>query len=707
MKPEVESDANVIEQSALGSCLMPLLKALRWHGNRRQLAESLPHYTQIYSPSMFVEVMQHLDYTSELVEISLNDLDVRLLPCLFVAETGAMMVVLEKKDSHCVVFDGEKNERSTYPIGDTAVPVDGMAYVFKKQTSREKKLKVEKGWLRKTFDENKKLIYSAIFLSFFINVFALATPIFIMATYDKVVGASSKTMLAEFSVGIALAFAGYYILYRMRSKLLAVVGARFDRAIGNNIFERLLYLAPVYTESATVGSQVARIKDFDRLREFLTGPMVTVFFDLPFIFIALSLIAIIGGTLILIPGLLIVVFFILGLIMRMKVKRRIKESGLCGSQQQEFMLEAIKNVRPLKYMSAEKKWETRFRDYSAAVSMANFKTTVLGSVNSAISDVLMIGSGMAVLSFGALKVIDQTISVGGMIAVMILIWRVLAPLKTLFNILPRLQQVESSVRQISRLMSIPPETQPMESKIVKRRTVRGNVIFNRVSLRYRSTFDPALVGVTFEVKPGELVGIVGRNGSGKTTLLKVLLGLYQPQAGSVRIDNQDIRQLNPIELRNSIAYLPQIPELFYGSIATNLMMAEPDATEEEMKRAAEMAGVLKEIENLPEGFNTELKDYSSVKLAGSFRQKLCLARAYLKQASIMVLDEPANMLDDAADAQLMKTLKELHGKVTILMVTHRPSHLKQVDKILLLEQGQLVLQGPPKDIFPKIPRDLL
>ena len=398
MEPVSDSGAHIVETTALGSCLIPLLKALGWHGTRRQLTESMPHYSQIYNPAMFRDVMKRLAYSGNVVRTNLQKLDDRLLPCLFVAENGSVMVVLKKENSHYVIFDGEMNSETTHSISDGEAPLEGIAYVFKKRTAREKKLIIEDSWIRRTFLENKKLIYSAIVLSFFINILALATPLFIMATYDKVVGTGSRSMLGQFLIGVVLAYIGYYILYRIRSKLLAVVGARFDRAIGNNIFERLLYLAPIYTESATVGSQVARIKDFDRLREFLTGPMVIIFFDLPFIFISLIIIAIIGGNLVIIPALMLLAYFIIGLVMRIKVKRRIAETSLCGAQQQEFMLEAVKSVRALKYTLSEKRWEDRFRDYSASVSMANLKITILSAINSAIADVIMIVSGMAVLA---------------------------------------------------------------------------------------------------------------------------------------------------------------------------------------------------------------------------------------------------------------------------------------------------------------------
>lgn len=294
-----------------------------------------------------------------------------------------------------------------------------------------------------------------------------------------------------------------------------------------------------------------------------------------------------------------------------------------------------------------------------------------------------------------------------MIATMILIWRVLAPLKTVFNTLPRIQQMISSLRQINRLMQIEPEVQPMELLSRSKRQFDGSITFERVSFRYKSGMDPALMGVEFSVKPGEIVGIVGRNGSGKSTILKTILGLYKPQSGSILIDGKDIRQHNPIELRNSIAYVSQNPELFYGTIADNLRLGRPDVTEAVMIQATKAAGVYDDIMAMSHQFNESLRDFSTSKLSTSFQQGLCLARAYLKQSNILLLDEPAGVLDNKLDDYLQNILKICKGKVTLLMVSHRPSHLKLCDKILLLEQGQVLMYGPPAEVLPKIPKDFL
>jgi len=690
------------------NCLTPLLDALNWHGPERHFKEALPHFSDIASANMFCDVMHHLNYDYSSTRVKFNNIDTRLLPCLYITEENAVFVLLGQEGDQLRVFDGAQNTERSLDITD--VPKDllkGTVYVFKVLTFDELTNKARKNWLSKVFADNKKMIYNALLFSFVLNLLALASPLFIMSVYDRVIGAASYSMLFEFVIGIGIAIAGIAFISAIRAKLLALIGARFDRKIGNNIFERLLYLSPVYTESATVGSQVARIRDFDRLREFLSGPLLSVLFEVPFIFISIAIIAMLSGTLVIVPLTMIAVYALLGLIVTIKIKNKVSESSRAGARQQEFLIETIKSMRALKYTAAQYTWQKRYRDLSANSTLANVKLSNITAINSAISDVVMIGAGMAVLSVGAIKVIDASISIGALIAVMILIWRVLAPLKTLFNTLPRLQQIANSLKQINRLMNIPPESQPSDVINTHSRQLRGNITFSRVSFRFNSAYHPTLIGVNFTIKAGDAVAIIGRNGSGKSTALKLLLGLYQPQAGSVFIDNQDIRQFNPIELRNLIGYLSQNPELFYGSIAANLRLANPTATDEDLRHAAKQAGILDDIMRLPKGFNDQIRDNSASQLASSFQQSLCLARAYLRKSSILLLDEPGTMLDNEGDARLMETIDELRGKVTIVMITHRPSHLKKMDQIILLEQGQLAIQGPPDKVLPKIPKELL
>lgn len=702
-----ETSAKIIKGTGIGSCIEPLLKALKWRGSRRNLQEAMPHFADIYTVPMFCDVMRHLNYRSDTLKLSLQEVDERLLPCFFVVDKGPPLVLLEKRGNQLVAFHGEMRKRITINLGNPEDQYSGIVYVFTPAEEDAALASLKISWVRRTFQANSGLFWGALFLSLIVNILMLATPLYVMNVYDRVVSTGSFQMLKEFVIGISIAFVGIIVIHQFRAKLIALLGARLDRAIGVHIFERLLYLTPAYTESATVGSQVARIRDFDRLRQFLAGPLLTTAFDVPFIFVAMIIIGLVAGALVVVPILMILIFTILGSTLYLKVQRAIKLSSFNGARQQEFILESIGNIRAIKYLGVEDRFEQRYRDFSANTNMGSLRVTVLSAINSALSDAIMVGSGMAILGFGALKIIEGTLSIGGMIATMILIWRVLAPIKTIFNTLPRIQQMGSSLQQINRLMQIKPETEAVDLLKRAQKALKGDIEFNRVSLRYQAAMDPALMGVSFKVKRGESVGIVGRNGSGKSTLLKVILGLYHPQAGGILIDGQDIRQMNPIELRHAIAYVPQKPELFYGTIAGNLLLGKPDATEEEMVEATKKAGIYEEIIQLPEGFDTTFRDFSASKLSASFQQGLCLARAYLKHSAILLLDEPGGVLDEGLDNMLLKAIETARGKTTVMMVTHRPSHLKKLDKILLIDQGQLLLYGSPEEVLPKIPKDLL
>ncbi|MGB0671841.1 MAG: ATP-binding cassette domain-containing protein, partial [Rhodospirillales bacterium] len=278
----------------------------------------------------------------------------------------------------------------------------------------------------------------------------------------------------------------------------------------------------------------------------------------------------------------------------------------------------------------------------------------------------------------------------------------------------RVTQVRSSIQQINNLMNLRAEREPNQ-QINPISRMKGHVSFSRVSLRYGADQDPALVGVSFEAQPGEVIGIVGSNGCGKSTVLKLLIGMYQPQAGSIRIDNLDIRQLDQVELRHAVAYVPQNAEFFYGTIAQNLRLSQPTATMEELEWACDKAGVLDEVMALQQGsgkwvrrgFDVRVGDSGAGQMPSSFQQKLSLARSYLKRSPIMLFDEPGNGLDFQGDQIFMRAVNELRGDTTMLIVTHRPSHIRICDKLLWLDGGAVRGYGPTEEVRAQMPKDFL
>lgn len=690
--------------SDIAACLLPLLTALGWHGNPRDVAEALPHFADTLDLTALRNVMVTLNYTSRPFEVRLAEIDPRLLPCLFIPEHGSAMVVLRMGPAGLTVFNGE-----TAAIIELAWPATkGTAYFFS-MIEQEPKNAVaappRDGWFRGVIGRFHILGWQILGITFLLNVLALAVPIFTMAVYDNIVATGSVMTLVQFVIGVGVALGADVVLRGIRARILAHVGARLEIVVGTAIFQRLLYLAPVYTERATIGAQVARIRDFESVRDFFTGPLAMVFVEVPFAIFYVIVIGLLGGVLAIIPLVALVVFVAVGAVVTPIVKNSVASASKAGSKRQEFLVETLSKMQALKYCGVEAMWLQRYRELSAKSAMANFHTAELSTLISTVAHMLTVASGIATMTVGVFLIFGGTLTVGALISTMMLVWRVLTPLQTGFVSWTRFESVRSSIRQIDSLMTIRPEREA-NSAVQPVKLFKGRVNFSRVSLRYSNEADPALVGVTFQSEPGEVVAVVGPNGSGKSTILKLIAGLYPPQAGSVRIDNLDIRQIDPIQLRLAVGYVPQTTNLFHGTIAQNLRLANPIATDDELHWAMEQTGALGEVLALSRGFDTRIGDGRSEQLSTSLIQCLGLARAYVKRAPIMLFDEPVNGLDFEGDKTFMRTVGQMRGHASVFIVTHRPSHLKIADRILVFEGGYLRMGGPAAEVMANLPPDL-
>lgn len=687
--------------SDLAACLLPLLKSLGWKGDPRHVTEALPHFANDLDLTGLRNVLAHLNWSSRPERVELATLDPRLVPCLFLPDEGHALVVKAINDNRQFeVFDSAQLTTTTLD----SPSMKGTVYFF---TPIQADAQVQRvGWFRTVLDRFRPLFWQAFGVTLLLNLVSLGTPLFVMNVYDKVIATGSMSMLASFSIGVLMALAFDAVLRGVRARILAFIGARLDNIMGNNIFQHILALPPGFTERATIGAQVARIKDFESVREFFTGPLATVFMELPFALLYFGIIFWLGGVIALVPVVASILFVFLGLVSLPVIRKNVSIASRAGSRRQEFLVETMGKMRAVKLSAGEPVWMNRYRDMSARASFGGFKNSIFAIVINQISNILIVASGMATIAVGVLGVIDGNMTMGGLIAAMMLVWRVLSPLQTGFTLIQRVEQVRGSIKQIDGLMNLKPERDP-RAMVAPLKNVRGRVSFSRVSLRYSNEADPALIGVSFDVEPGEVVAVTGRNGSGKSTILKLLLNLYVPQAGSIRIDSSDIRQIDPIELRHAVSYVPQVCSLFFGTVAQNLRLAHPTATDADIRWACELSDVWDEIRALPRGLETRIGDGASDHLSTSFVQKLSLARGYLKRAPIMLFDEPVNGLDFEGDRQFMQAVETFRGQSTIFMVTHRPSHLRIADRILVFDAGYLRLAGPAEEVRARIPPDLI
>lgn len=312
--------------------------------------------------------------------------------------------------------------------------------------------------------------------------------------------------------------------------------------------------------------------------------------------------------------------------------------------------------------------------------------------------VLMMLGGIATISFGVNAVIHQSMTVGALIASMMVIWRIVTPMQLACASITRLQQLVASTKQVERLLSVAPEHSP-NIPVPAAHHWQGCITFHRVSLKYAAESEPALLGISFEAKPGQIIAIRGNNGSGKSSILKVALGLYQPQSGSVRLDGVDIRQMDPLTLRQHMAYVPQNVDLFPGTLRENLQLAEPTASDEACLRALHAACAADEFARLPQGLDTIIEGEGATAVSYMFKQRLNLARAYVKLSQIMLFDEPSHSLGTENDKAFSELLAQLRGRCTVLMVTHREDFMRLADTLLVLDKGELTHLGPPDQVI--------
>jgi len=671
--------------SPFAACIMPLLNALGWRGDPRVIVEALPHFAKGLDLDGLRNVLAELSYATRPYATAPADLDPRLLPCLFVDAKGRPGVILARDGVRLRIFDGAAAEERSV----VASLVRGEVYLVEAIETTREEAAAQTTFVERLFGRFRPIVTQLAVITFFTDLLALAFPLFSMAVFDKVIGNQSPELLRALTIGVAAVFAFDFVLRGLRAKLLAYVGARVERLVSVAVLRHLLRLPVGFLESVPVGTQLARLKEFESVREFFSGPLAGVALDLPFLLIFLITIAWLGGPLVAIPFALGALLLVLGWAGSRWQTDDTRRAARARAARHALSVEIVSNLRAIKQTGGGDVWLERYRAASAAAVGEGRKAQQTGALLQTAAQGLTMLAGALVLVWGASRIIDAQMSVGALVGVMALTWRVLAPLQLGISALARLGQIRHGLAQIDQLLRLKPELTDRAAPAVVQRVFRGQIALNRVSLRYRPEAEPALLGVDLNVKAGEMVGLAGHSGAGKSTALKVMAGLYQPQAGTVLLDGLDIRQMTPAELRLAVTYAPQNRHLFYGTIAQNLRLAAATASTDELHAALAEADALDDVMALKLGMDTQLGDQAAREFPAGLLQRLALARVYLRPSAVLLLDEPGQWLDERGDKALIEALRRRKGKQTVVIVTHRPSHLAVCDRVATFEGGRI------------------
>jgi len=703
-RPESTEDLSVIirrqfdEESDLAICLLPLLKACQWQGQPRELAEAMPHLASRMELSGLCSVMANLGLFPKHLDGNLARLDSRLMPCLFVPQNQSAMVVLKLlPNGNLLVFDSA--QRTEIEIDPPAEA--GEVFLFQKKDASPKERRPESNWIGSLMLRFRSHIFLAFALTVVGAFLGLASPLFVRSIYDQVLPSGDIAMGAYLLIGVIIAIVVDSFLRNLKGRVMAFMGGRFEYILGNSLFKRIITLPAASIEGASVSQQVGRIKNLESLRDFFLGPLSVLAFEIPSTLVLVIAIAIINPWVLLVVLASALAFALLGFLKHKNSERSVANSSRLASTRWEFLNETLSDMRPIRSVGVGPSWVNRFKEMSGRSVMANFRDHQVHARTASIAQIIGSTTGLLALAVSAYLSIHGQISGGTMLATMMILWRVTSPMQNIFLATTALVNIRSNIRQVENLMRLQGESEIGATQTI-RPSVLGTLSFARVSFRYVADADPALLGVSFSVEPGQIVVIAGGNGSGKSTLLKLIERVYIPQAGTIRLDNVDIRQLTAADLRSKISYMPQHCELFYGTVAQNLRLVHPAATEEELNWAVEMAGLTEDIAALPEGFNTRISNSRSDQLPHGFRQRLSLARTILKPAAIVLLDEPGTGMDQAGEQALIRCIEWLRGRSTLIMASHRPGHMRLADFVILMERGNVVAMGAFDSIKDKI-----
>jgi ATP-binding cassette subfamily C protein LapB len=668
--------------------------------SREALLSGLPITDGRLSVALFDRAARRAGLDAEPVQRDIEDIPALVLPCVVLMNDGStrILVAIDHKKKTCTAINPTTNGP---PVSGkySGLAKDYVGYAFFARPMAETDARAvaagdlpRKHWfwsVVRKFGANYSHVAIAAFL---INVLALASPLFIMNVYDRVIPNAAIPSLVALAIGMVIALVFDFVLRSVRSRIIDMTGKKLDVVLASDIFEHVIGLK-MAQRPQSVGILANQMRDFDSVREFFTSGTVVSVTDLLFAVLFIAVLFVIAGPLAWIPLALLPVMIITGFLIQWPLERAMQRLNAESAARHGVLVEALTGIDAVRATGAEARMQTAWEKSVAATARSgedvNFWASLaLTTANSAqqINSLLMV-------VVGVFLVIDGKISVGALVAATMLAGRVLAPISGIASVITRASQTFIALKALNRVMLLERE-RPRERNYVSRRIQEGSIVFDNVTFRYPQASVNALEKVSFKVAPGERIGIIGRVGSGKTTVGRLLTSFYDPNEGRIQVDEVDVRQYDPADLRTGVGFVLQDTDLFFGKLRDNITLGRPNATDDEVLEAARLAGVERFIAGHPLGYDMPVAE-GGRSLSGGQKQAIGLARALIRKPKILFLDEPTAHFDVRSEAEFLDRLKSLGEQgLTILISTHRLSLLSFVERLLLFEQGKLVADGP-------------
>lgn len=717
------------DRVAIHDPLVDTLRILAGYYGRRTSRESLTAGLPIPStgitPILFTRAAERTGLHARLADKTLDAVAIAPnLPCILVLEDKQACILWEVREpgqgksvqerekdrkvhpetEFLVQFPETEDEKQLVRLSDLKKLYTGYAFYVRPVARTDERagpaeIETAKEWFWSALWENKSIYSEVVMAAVMINLFAVVSSLFVMNVYDRVIPNNAYDTLWVLAVGVSTVYLFDFILKNLRAHFLDHAGKKADIKISARLFQQMMGMT-MASRPASAGVMASHMREFESLRDFFTSATMTVLIDLPFVLLFILLIAVVGGPVAFVPLVAVPLVIGIGMIMQKPLEKVTKQSMMESALKNALLFETISGLETIKVQAAEGHTQRNWEELTEKASRTSTKSKAINALALNMAMFIQQIASVAVVVVGVYLIANAKLSMGALVACVILTGRAMAPLSQVAALLTRLHQSKEGLRQLNELMQRPVE-RPAGKHFISMPSIRGRVEFQDVVFHYPGQSVPALNNVSFVIEPGEHIGVIGAVGSGKTTLERLLINLYQPESGSIQLDGTDVRQIDPGDLRRNVGAVQQSPQLFYGSVRTNITMGHETAPDRAVMRAAELAGVMEFLRDSQAGLDTNVGERGE-SLSGGQRQSVAIARALLYDPPVLILDEPTASMDPASENRLKKRLEVVTKDRTTILITHKGAMLSLVDKIILIDRGRIIAYGPKDEIIRKL-----
>ncbi|AVY65708.1 type I secretion system permease/ATPase [Xanthomonas translucens] len=675
-----------------------LVLLAQFHGvaaDAAQLAHSFARVGEPFDETTLLLAAKQLGLKAKVVPQPASRIAMAPLPALALVPDAESFIVAKINGEQILIHDLVEKRPRSISIGEFEARYQGrLLQVASRASVLGDLAKFDFSWFIPAMVKYRKLMLEVFVVSFFIQLFALVTPLFYQVVMDKVLVHHGLTTLDVIAIGLVSMGVFEILLSGLRTYVFAHTTSKIDVELGARLFRHVLALPLAYFESRRVGDTIARVRELDNIRNFLTGQALTSVLDLFFTVVFLAVMFWYSGWLTLIVVLSLPLYALISALVTPVLRTRLNEKFARGADNQSFLVETISGIGTVKAMAVDPRVTRTWDNQLAGYVNAGFGVTRIATLGQQSVQLVQKLTAVAVLFWGAKLVIEGKLSVGQLIAFNMLSGQVTAPIIRLAQLWQDFQQVGISVERLGDILNTRTEVPGSRLALPP---IRGQVTFERVTFRYRPDAPEVLNSIELDVRPGEVIGIVGRSGSGKSTLTKLVQRLYTPERGRVLIDGQDLALADPAWLRRQLGVVLQENFLFNRSVRENIALSDPGMSLERVIDAAKMAGAHEFIVELPEGYDTKVGEQGAG-LSGGQRQRIAIARALIGDPRILILDEATSALDYESEHAVMSNMRSICKGRTVLIIAHRLSTVRQANRIVVVEKGRIVESGSHSEL---------